>query len=81
MIKLDEYMSGWNNYENNVSDHRPIGLKLKTDALTFSDKLKQHEKKIVKIFDIFGLEYIKKNPGINIILFDDGSYKKELYIK
>ena len=61
VIKLDEYMSGWNNYENNVSDHRPIGLKLKTDALTFSDKLKQHEKKIVKIFDIFGLAYQKKS--------------------
>ena len=74
-------MNGWNNYENNVSDHRPIGLKLKTDALTFNDKLIQQEKKIVKIFDIFGLEHIKKKSGINIILFDDGSYKKEFYIK
>ena len=81
VIKLDEYMSGWNNYENNVSDHRPIGLKLKTDALTFNDKIIQQEKKIVKVFDIFGLERIKKKPGVNIILFDDGSYKKEFYIK
>jgi len=81
VIKLDEYMSGWNNYENNVSDHRPIGLKLKTDALTFNDKLIQNKKNIIKIFDIFGLERIKKKPGINIILFDDGSYKKEFYIK
>ena len=81
VIKLDEYMNGWNSYENNVSDHRPIGLKLKTDALTFNDKLIHQEKKIVKIFDIFGLEHIKKKPGINIILFDDGSYKKEFYIK
>ena len=81
VIKLDQYMNGWNSYENNVSDHRPIGLKLKTDALTFNDKLIQQEKKIVKIFDIFGLEHIKKKPGINIILFDDGSYKKEFYIK
>ena len=81
VIKLDEYMSGWNNYENNVSDHRPIGLKLKTDALTFSDKHIQHKKNIVKIVDIFGVELIKKKPGINIIFFNDGSYKKEFYKK
>lgn len=27
-IKIDDYMGGFYNYENNVSDHRPVGLKL-----------------------------------------------------
>ncbi|MCK4655290.1 MAG: endonuclease/exonuclease/phosphatase family protein [Candidatus Cloacimonetes bacterium] len=29
-IKIDEYLDvGWNEYDTNVSDHRPVGLKLK----------------------------------------------------
>lgn len=27
--KIDEYMGGWWNYDSHVSDHRPVGLKLK----------------------------------------------------
>lgn len=30
IIKLDDYFSSWNSYENNVSDHRPVGIKLQT---------------------------------------------------
>lgn len=31
-IKLDKYFNGgWSGYEDNVSDHRPVGLKIKTD--------------------------------------------------
>lgn len=30
-IRLDTYFNSWSNYDNNVSDHRPIGLKIKTD--------------------------------------------------
>ncbi len=32
-IKLDEYMDGgWNEYDNNISDHRPVGLKIKPSS-------------------------------------------------
>ncbi|MBC8464193.1 MAG: endonuclease/exonuclease/phosphatase family protein, partial [Bacteroidetes bacterium] len=27
-IKVDEYMMNWNDYDNNVSDHRPVGWRL-----------------------------------------------------
>ena len=81
VIKLDEYMSGWNNYENNVSDHRPIGLKLQTEPLTFHDQSIEHKKKVFKIFDVFGVELLKKKMGVNIILYDDGSHEKEFYTK
>lgn len=33
IIKLDHYFSSWNAYENNVSDHRPVGLKLQTKEI------------------------------------------------
>ncbi len=33
VIKLEEYFSGgWSSYDSNVSDHRPVGLKLKIQA-------------------------------------------------
>ncbi len=31
-IKLDDYFSSWYGYDNNVSDHRPVGVKIKTNA-------------------------------------------------
>lgn len=33
VIKVDEFFSSWNSYENNVSDHRPVGLKLQTKEI------------------------------------------------
>jgi endonuclease/exonuclease/phosphatase family metal-dependent hydrolase len=31
-IKIDEYLTnGWSEYDENISDHRPVGLKLKID--------------------------------------------------
>jgi exonuclease III len=32
-IMVDEFFSSWNSYENNVSDHRPVGLKLQTKEI------------------------------------------------
>tara|TARA_R110000787_G_scaffold96415_5_gene199802 strand:+ start:20442 stop:21605 length:1164 start_codon:yes stop_codon:yes gene_type:complete len=32
-IKIDEYLTnGWSEYDENISDHRPVGLKLKIDS-------------------------------------------------
>ncbi len=30
-IRLDDYFSNWYDYDNNVSDHRPVGVKIKTN--------------------------------------------------
>ncbi len=35
-IKVDEYMISWNDYDNNVSDHRPVGWKLFNTPSTVS---------------------------------------------
>ena len=31
-IRLDDYFDNWWAYDNNVSDHRPVGVKIKTNA-------------------------------------------------
>jgi endonuclease/exonuclease/phosphatase family metal-dependent hydrolase len=30
-IKIDDYLSGWSEYDENISDHRPVALKLKME--------------------------------------------------
>ena len=37
-IKIDEFMSGgWNQYENNISDHRPVALKIEFNNTIYGD--------------------------------------------
>ena len=31
-IKIDDYLSGWSEYDQNISDHRPVALKLNMDS-------------------------------------------------
>lgn len=31
-IKVDDYLSGWFEYDQNISDHRPVALKMKMDS-------------------------------------------------
>lgn len=31
-IKIDDYLSGWSEYDQNISDHRPVALKLHMDG-------------------------------------------------
>jgi hypothetical protein len=31
-IKIDDYLSGWSEYDQNISDHRPVALKLNMDG-------------------------------------------------
>jgi endonuclease/exonuclease/phosphatase family metal-dependent hydrolase len=39
-IKIDEYLSGWSEYDENISDHRPVALKLKMEPnLSVNDLL------------------------------------------
>ena len=41
-IKIEEYLStGWSEYDTNVSDHRPVGLKLASDAFIGINDLSQ----------------------------------------
>jgi len=37
VIMMDDYFSSWYAYENNVSDHRPVGLKLQTKEIGINE--------------------------------------------
>ena len=37
-IKIDEYLNGgWNEYDQNISDHRPVGIKLLVNIMPVYD--------------------------------------------
>ena len=37
-IKIDEYMDGgWNQYDQNISDHRPVAMKFRYSLIKFYD--------------------------------------------
>jgi len=74
-------MGGWNNYDNNVTDHRPIGLKLDISSVGIDSDSKVFQKKIVKTVNILGSEISTNTSGLVIELFDDGSvdFKYKLF--
>ena len=81
VIKIDDYMGGWNNYDNNVSDHRPIGIKLGHNSVNFNPELINYEKKIIKAVNILGADITNNYNGIIIQFFDDGSVEKKYTFK
>ncbi len=76
VLRVDDYMGSWSNYDNNVSDHRPIGLKLelsRTNNIKIEDLKK---KKIIKIIDALGREVNKDKKGLLFYIFESGKVKK-----
>jgi hypothetical protein len=74
-------MGGWNNYDNNVTDHRPIALKLDINPIGINSDSKPFQKKIVKTVNILGSEISTNTSGLVIEIFDDGSvdFKYKLF--
>ena len=81
VIRIDDYMGGWNNYDNNVTDHRPIALKLDISSVGINSDSKPFQKKIVKTVNILGSEISTNTSGLVIEIFDDGSvdFKYKLF--
>ena len=80
VIKIDDYMGGWSNYDNNVSDHRPVGLKLNFNTSNYIAQSINLDKKIIKVLDIFGNDVINKKRGLIFKIYDDGSVEKKLIV-
>ena len=81
-IRIDDYMSSWNAYDYNISDHRPVGLKLQIDALisTIND-LENSNKNLIKIVDILGRETKPKNNTPLFYMYENGSLEKKLVVE
>jgi len=81
-IRIDDYMSSWNAYDNNISDHRPVGLKLEVDAIINTTlELEKPNKNLLKIVDLLGKEVSENTKGILFYLYDDGSVEKKIIIE
>jgi hypothetical protein len=72
-------MSSWNAYDNNISDHRPVGLKLKVDAVISTiHNLENSDKNIIKIVDILGRETKPKKNTPLFYMYENGSVVKKI---
>ncbi len=78
VIKIDDFMSTWSNYENNISDHRPIGLKLDFGTVSYITEKIDAKNRVLKIFDIFGREVQEQTFGLVFKLYDDGTVEKKI---
>ena len=81
VIRIDDYMGGWDNYDNNVSDHRPVGIKLDFNAVNFNPELVNHKKRVVKVVNILGADLNINYSGLIIQFFDDRSVEKKYILK
>ena len=81
-IRIDDYMSSWNAYDYNISDHRPVGLKLEVDAVISTiHNLEDSNKNLIKIVDILGRETNPKNNTPLFYMYDDTSVEKKVVIE
>ena len=78
-IRIDDYMSSWSTYDYNISDHRPVGLKLEVDAVISTiHNLENSNKNLIKIVDILGRETKPKTNTPLFYMYDDGSVEKRM---
>ena len=81
VIKIDDYMGGWSNYDNNVSDHRPVGIKLDLNEVNLNPEIVSHQKRVIKVVNLFGTDLHNNYSGLIIQFFDDGSVEKKFILE
>ena len=81
VIRIDDYMGTWSNYENNISDHRPIGLKLDFGSVSYITEKIGVENRAFKLFDILGRDILKKKSGFFFKLYNNGRVEKRIIIE
>jgi len=81
VIRIDDYMGGWNNYESNVSDHRPIGIRLGVGTVSYNQEAISKENRIIKVFDILGRDILINKPNLVFKMYDNGVVEKNIIIK
>ena len=81
VIRIDDYMGAWSNYENNISDHRPIGLKLDFGTVSYIPEKIGIENRVFKVLDVLGRDVLKKKSGLVFKLYDDGTVEKKIILE
>ena len=80
-IKIDDYMNNWNQYDNNISDHRPVGIKLEVGETTSDMEIYSTNKELIKIVDVLGKEVEKRTKGILFYIYNNGMAEKKIIIE
>jgi len=81
-IRVDDYMSSWNVYDNNISDHRPVGLKLEVDAVIGNTlEMESKGENLIKLVDFSGRETKPKNNTPLLYIYENGSVEKKVVIE
>ena len=75
-LKIDDYMNSWSQYDNNISDHRPVGIKLEVGNITSDIYLEKNNNKLLKIVDVLGREVDKITKGILFYIYENGKMEK-----
>jgi endonuclease/exonuclease/phosphatase family metal-dependent hydrolase len=75
-IRIDDYMNNWNEYDNNISDHRPVGIKLEVGNISSEIEVEEKSNKLLKIVDVLGREVDKNTKGLLFYIYDNGIKKK-----
>lgn len=81
VIRIDDYMGNWSNYENNISDHRPIGLKLDFGTVSYIPEKTVLDNRVFNVLDILGRDIQKKKSGLVFNLYDDGTVEKRIVVE
>ena len=80
-IRIDDYMNSWNQYDNNISDHRPVAIKLDVGNITSEMELGKNNTKLIKIIDVLGKEVGKNTKGILFYIYDNGTMEKRIIVE
>ena len=81
VIRIDDYMGGWSNYDNTVSDHRPIGLKLNSGTVSNITQTTNHQNRVFNFIDILGRDTDRYSKGLLLILYDDRKVEKKIILE
>jgi len=81
-IRIDDYMSSWNTYDNNISDHRPVGLKLAVNAVTSTTvEIETLNGKLLKVVDVLGKKTKPKKNTPLFYIYENGTVEKKIMIE
>ena len=81
VIRIDDYMNSWNDYEYYISDHRPVGLQLNFNIVSSINESISRDKILIKVVDALGKEIQKGFKGLIFKLYKDGTVEKNIIIE